>query len=167
MKRARAPTPFERAVYAVIRRIPRGQTRSYRWVAERLGNPGLARAVGNALHRNPDAPQVPCHRVVRADGTVGGYARGTSRKLALLRTEGWRPALAMQKGKFPIRRNAAGRGSCRGPAPRPQRRGMRELRQSSPPSPSRFRRGAPRPASPAEGFSTEQENRFPRPQRLA
>ena len=64
MRPKRNPTPFEEAVYAIIRRIPKGRTRSYRWVAEQLGNPGLARAVGNALHRNPYAPTVPCHRVV-------------------------------------------------------------------------------------------------------
>lgn len=85
----RLPTTFERAVYAVVRRIPKGQTRSYRWVARQLGNPQLARAVGNALHRNPYAPKVPCHRVVRSDGTLGGYARGAGRKRALLAREGW------------------------------------------------------------------------------
>ena len=86
--RRRRPTAFEEAVYAVVRRIPRGQTRSYRGVAQQLGNPSLARAVGNALHRNPYAPEVPCHRVVRADGGLGGYARGLTRKRALLRKEG-------------------------------------------------------------------------------
>ena len=89
MKLKRTSTLFEEAVYAIIRRIPKGQTRSYRWVAEQLGNPGLARAVGNALHRNPYAPTVPCHRIVRSDGTLGGYARGPARKRALLRREGW------------------------------------------------------------------------------
>ena len=91
MRPKRDPTPFEEAVYALTRRIPKGQTRSYRWVAEQLGNPGLARAVGNALHRNPYAPTVPCHRVVRSDGTLGGYAHGLARKRALLRREGWLP----------------------------------------------------------------------------
>ena len=90
MSRRRIPTSFERAVYAVVRRIPKGQTRSYQWVAVRLGNPRLARAVGNALNRNPYAPQVPCHRVIRSDGTIGGYARGPTRKRALLHQEGWR-----------------------------------------------------------------------------
>ncbi len=85
----RVPTKFEERVYAVVRRIPKGQTRSYRWVAERLGNPGLARAVGNALNRNPYAPHVPCHRVVKADGSLGGYAGGPARKRRLLQREGW------------------------------------------------------------------------------
>ena len=87
----RVPTRFEEQVYALVRRIPKGRTRSYRWVAERLGNPALARAVGNALHRNPFAPQVPCHRVVKSDGSLGGFAGGVAKKRALLRREGWRP----------------------------------------------------------------------------
>ena len=87
----RVPTTFEERVYAVVRRIPKGHTRSYRWVAEQLGNAGLARAVGNALNRNPYAPQVPCHRVVKADGSLGGFAGGAAKKRQLLRYEGWRP----------------------------------------------------------------------------
>ena len=83
----RTPTPFEEAVYRVVRRIPKGETRSYRWVAEQLGDPGLARAVGNALNRNPYAPEVPCHRVIKFDGSVGGFAQGTPRKRRLLRLE--------------------------------------------------------------------------------
>ena len=104
MKRRRPPTPFEERVYAIVRHIPRGRTRSYRWVATQLGHSGLARAVGNALNRNPwpfslNAPtrqranpptSVPCHRVIRSDGTVGGYAFGPTRKRALLRREGVR-----------------------------------------------------------------------------
>ncbi len=88
MRRRRIPTRFEEQVYAIVRRIPKGQTRSYRWVAERLGNPHLARAVGGALRRNPFAPTVPCHRVVRADGSLGGYSGGLSNKRALLQAEG-------------------------------------------------------------------------------
>ena len=84
----RSPTPFERRVYAVVRRIPKGQMRSYRWVAQRLGNPRLARAVGNALNRNPWPKIVPCHRVVRSNGSLGGYAFGPAKKRARLRREG-------------------------------------------------------------------------------
>ena len=80
-------TPFQRRVYAVVKRVPRGQTRSYRWVAERLGDPNLARAVGQALNRNPWPETVPCHRVIRADGSLGGYAWGVSRKRRLLALE--------------------------------------------------------------------------------
>ena len=88
MTRRRVPTRFEEQVYAIVRRIPKGRTRSYRWVAERLGNPALARAVGNALNRNPYAPRVPCHRVVKADSSLGGFAGGVAKKRALLKREG-------------------------------------------------------------------------------
>ena len=93
----RVPTKFEERVYAIVRQIPKGQTRSYRWVAEQLGNPGFVRAVGNALNRNPSlrqgfggqasAPRVPCHRVVKADGSLGGYAGGPAEKRRLLADE--------------------------------------------------------------------------------
>ena len=87
--RRRQPTIFEQKVYAVIRRIPRGQTRSYAWVAQQLRKPGAARAVGQALKRNPFAPQVPCHRVVKSDGSLGGYSArgGLRRKQQLLARE--------------------------------------------------------------------------------
>jgi len=84
-------TDFQRAVYRTISRIPRGQTRTYQWVARQVGRPAAARAVGNALHRNPCAPQVPCHRIVRNDGSLGGYAGGLKKKAALLKREGWEP----------------------------------------------------------------------------
>ena len=103
-KPVRVPSPFEVAVYTVTKQIPKGQTRSYRWVAEQLGDAGLARAVGNALNRNPClrractcctrrgrqayVPRVPCHRVIKSDGTLGGYAKGLAKKRALLAREG-------------------------------------------------------------------------------
>jgi O-6-methylguanine DNA methyltransferase len=80
--------PFQQAVYRAVRRIPRGQTRSYQWVARSAGRPGAARAVGNVLRVNPFAPSIPCHRVIRADGSLGGFARGPSRKRKLLAAEG-------------------------------------------------------------------------------
>ncbi len=80
-------TAFQRAVYRTICRIPKGQTRSYQWVARHIGRPRAARAVGQALQHNPFAPEVPCHRVIKADGSLGGYARGLARKRALLRKE--------------------------------------------------------------------------------
>ena len=82
-------TAFQQQVYRAIAAIPPGQVRSYGWVARRIGRPASARAVGSALRRNPFAPQVPCHRVVRADGTLGGYAGGLASKRRLLRQEGW------------------------------------------------------------------------------
>jgi O-6-methylguanine DNA methyltransferase len=85
---AKRLTPFQQLVYQAVCRIPKGQVRSYAWVARRIGRPGAARAVGNALNRNPFMPQVPCHRVVRTDGSLGGYAGGLAKKRLLLRREG-------------------------------------------------------------------------------
>ena len=79
---------FEKSVYRVILNIPQGQTRSYKWVAQKLSRPGAARAVGNALNKNPYAPMVPCHRVVKSDGAIGGYAKGIRAKRRMLKTEG-------------------------------------------------------------------------------
>ena len=87
----RKPTPFEERVYAVVRRIPIGQTRSYAWVAAQFGDPGLSRAVGNALNRNPNTRHTPCHRVIRKNGSLGGYAKGTFQKRQRLLQEGWNP----------------------------------------------------------------------------
>ena len=67
-------TPFQWRVYQAVLEIPLGQTRSYQWVAQRIGRPGAVRAVGQALRKNPFPLVIPCHRVVRADGTAGGYA---------------------------------------------------------------------------------------------
>ncbi len=79
---------FPEKVYAVVARIPRGSVLTYKEVARRAGYPGAARAVGNALNKNPDMKKVPCHRVVRSDGVPGGYARGTAKKRSILRKEG-------------------------------------------------------------------------------
>ena len=84
-------TPFARRVYAVVARIPRGETRTYGQVAKAAGRSGAARAVGTLMSKNLDTKRVPCHRVVRADGKVGDYAfGGPKRKLALLKKEGAR-----------------------------------------------------------------------------
>ncbi|OGC11148.1 hypothetical protein A3K48_01275 [candidate division WOR-1 bacterium RIFOXYA12_FULL_52_29] len=82
------PTEFEKDVYAAVKLIPKGEVRSYGWVACRIGRPKAARAVGNALNKNPYAPIVPCHRVVAAGG-LGGFAGGLRKKIALLRSEGY------------------------------------------------------------------------------
>ena len=79
---------FTERVYAVVAKIPRGRTMTYKEVAARAGSPHAYRAVGNIMHNNPDTKRVPCHRVVRSDGDTGGYARGRARKIAILRTEG-------------------------------------------------------------------------------
>lgn len=84
---------FERQVLRKTLEIPRGEVRPYAWVAAELGRPLAVRAVGNALARNPVPFVVPCHRVVRSDGTIGRYgAGGPSAKRALLVAEGLDPA---------------------------------------------------------------------------
>lgn len=81
--------PFHQRVYALARRIAPGQTLSYGELARQLGEPGAARAVGQALGANPFAPVVPCHRVLAADNRAGGFSAngGVSTKLRLLQIE--------------------------------------------------------------------------------
>ncbi len=85
-----ALSPFARAVLEKTREIPRGQVRPYAWVAREIGRPGAVRAVGTALARNPVPLIIPCHRVVRSDGTPGSYAFGSRAKRTLLAHEGVR-----------------------------------------------------------------------------
>lgn len=80
---------FTDRVYAVVLKIPRGEVITYKEVAQRAGSPRAYRAVGNMLNKNRN-PNVPCHRVIRADGTPGGYNRGTALKKKRLREEGCR-----------------------------------------------------------------------------
>jgi AraC family transcriptional regulator of adaptative response/methylated-DNA-[protein]-cysteine methyltransferase len=80
-------TAFQRRVWEELRRIPRGETRSYSEVARALGRPRAARAVARACATNPAAIVIPCHRVVGADGRTGGYRWGTQRKRVLLLRE--------------------------------------------------------------------------------
>jgi len=84
--------PFDVAVLRATRRIARGDVRPYAWVAARIGNPRAVRAVGSALGRNPVPLIIPCHRVVRSDGTLGQYALGTEVKRTLLASEGFEAA---------------------------------------------------------------------------
>ncbi len=80
-------TAFQRRVWQELQRIPSGTTASYQEVADRIGKPSAVRAVANACGANPVPLVIPCHRVVRTDGTVGGYRWGTKRKEALLARE--------------------------------------------------------------------------------
>jgi AraC family transcriptional regulator, regulatory protein of adaptative response / methylated-DNA-[protein]-cysteine methyltransferase len=80
-------TLFQRRVWDELRRIPRGETRTYREIARAIGAPDAVRAVGSACGANPVALVVPCHRAVRTDGGLGGYAWGISRKRRLLALE--------------------------------------------------------------------------------
>ena len=79
---------FKQRVLKIVSKIPKGKTMSYAEVAKAAGNPNAYRAVGNIMHNNPDPKRVPCHRVIKSDGTVGGYAGGTKKKIALLKKEG-------------------------------------------------------------------------------
>ncbi len=81
-------TPFTRRVLEEVRKIPFGQTRSYGWIAEKTGCPGGGRAVGRALATNPVPIIVPCHRVIRGDGTLGGFSMDGVSKSYLLGLEG-------------------------------------------------------------------------------
>lgn len=80
------PTSFEEKVYALLRQVPQGKVTTYKALAEALGTKAY-RAVGTALHKNPYAPEVPCHRVVSSTGHIGGFAHGTQKKMAMLRNE--------------------------------------------------------------------------------
>ncbi|HFZ8993358.1 TPA: methylated-DNA--[protein]-cysteine S-methyltransferase [Citrobacter freundii] len=86
---ATAGTPFQREVWQVLRTIPCGQVMHYGQLAEKLGRPGAARAVGAANGSNPVSIVVPCHRVIGRNGTMTGYAGGVQRKEWLLRHEGY------------------------------------------------------------------------------
>ncbi len=81
-------TRFEREVLVATFKIPKGKISTYKRIAEKTGRPRAYRAVGNALHKNPLAPIVPCHRVVRSDGKFGGQKKGAESRRKLLEKEG-------------------------------------------------------------------------------
>ncbi|MGI8552538.1 MAG: methylated-DNA--[protein]-cysteine S-methyltransferase [Dehalococcoidia bacterium] len=86
-------TAFQQAVWRAVISIPYGETRSYGWVACEIGNPLASHAVGQAIGRNPLPLLIPCHRVIAADGSLGGFGRGSDAlptKRSLLRREGIR-----------------------------------------------------------------------------
>lgn len=80
-------TRFEEKVYKVVKNIPKGKVLTYKEVARLIGHPLAFRAVGNALNKNP-FKEMPCHRVIKSDGSIGGYAKGTKNKIRLLKKEG-------------------------------------------------------------------------------
>ena len=84
----RVLTPFQQRVLEVTATIPPGEVRPYGWVARKMANEGAVRAVGTALARNPVPIAIPCHRVVKSDGSVGNYAFGAAMKRSLLEHEG-------------------------------------------------------------------------------
>lgn len=80
-------TDFEKKVWTALREIPFGETRTYKWMAEKVGSPSATRAVGNALSKNPIPLVLPCHRIIESDGSVGGYSSGVNIKVRLLEME--------------------------------------------------------------------------------
>jgi O-6-methylguanine DNA methyltransferase len=80
-------TDFEKKVWTVLRQIPSGETRTYKWVAGTIGNSSAVRAVGRALSKNPVPIVIPCHRVIESDGSLGGYSLGVDIKRRLLEME--------------------------------------------------------------------------------
>ena len=80
---------FQIKVWKYLKTIPKGKVKTYKQVAIGIKSPKSARAVANVCAKNPYAPKIPCHRVIRSDGTIGGYSRrgGIKKKLRLLRSE--------------------------------------------------------------------------------
>ena len=87
-----AGTKFQLKVWAYLSKIPRGSVKTYSQVAKAIGKPLAVRAVANAIGKNPDPPKIPCHRVIRSDGLLGGYSGkgGVKIKRFLLKKEGIR-----------------------------------------------------------------------------
>ena len=85
-------TKFQLKVWNYLKKIPRGKVKTYSEVAKSIGKPLAVRAVANAIGKNPLAPQIPCHRVIRSDGSLGGYSGkgGIKTKRFLLKKEGIR-----------------------------------------------------------------------------
>lgn len=80
-------TEFQRKVWEKVSEIPYGEQRAYKWIADEIGNPNAVRAVGNAVGKNPVPPIIPCHRVIRSDGKLGGFFFGIALKKWLLKLE--------------------------------------------------------------------------------
>lgn len=78
---------FSEKCYQILKRVPKGKVTTYKSIAKAL-NSKAYRAVGTAMKNNPDAPEVPCHRVIKSDGNIGEYAHGADKKLKMLKDEG-------------------------------------------------------------------------------
>ncbi len=90
---------FNERCYAVLRKVPKGKVTTYKAIAKKL-NSNAYRAVGNAMNKNPHAPKVACHRVIKSDGSVGGFASGTKNKIKMLKAEG----IEIKKGKIDLKK---------------------------------------------------------------
>jgi len=80
-------TDFQKAVWLTLREIPYGETRTYKWLAGKVGRPGAFRAAGNALNKNPLPIILPCHRIILSDRSLGGFSAGHESKRLLLKLE--------------------------------------------------------------------------------
>ena len=83
-------TKFQLKVWRYLMKIPKGKTKTYLEIAKAIGKPSAFRAVANAVGKNPFPPKIPCHRVIRSDGSMGGYSAkgGVKKKKILLKREG-------------------------------------------------------------------------------
>jgi len=90
---------FNERCYTVLRKVPKGKVTTYKAIAHALKSRAY-RAVGNATNKNPYAPKVPCHRVVKSNGDVGGFASGAKKKIFMLRKE----CIEIKKGKINLSR---------------------------------------------------------------
>ncbi|MEK6896057.1 MAG: MGMT family protein [Nanoarchaeota archaeon] len=88
-------TSFSERCYQLLRKVPCGKVTTYKSLAKALGTKAY-RAVGNAMNKNPYAPKVPCHRVIKSNGEIGGFASGLNDKIALLTQEG----VSIEKNKI-------------------------------------------------------------------
>ncbi|MBA7593253.1 MAG: methylated-DNA--[protein]-cysteine S-methyltransferase [Hadesarchaea archaeon] len=91
---------FQASVLELVSKVPKGKVTTYKELARALGRPRAWRAVANALAKNPSPVKIPCHRVIRSDGKVGGYKLGGKRKAELLLMEG----IAIKKGKVDFKK---------------------------------------------------------------
>lgn len=92
---------FRERIFQVVKKIPQGSFLTYKEVARLAGKPKAWRTVGNILNKNPEPIKIPCHRVIRSNGEVGGYRLGTKRKIALFKKEG----IIIKNGKVASRFN--------------------------------------------------------------
>lgn len=85
-------TEFERQIWLALKRVPYGETRSYKWISAQVGRPGASRAAGQALSKNPLPIVLPCHRIIESGGGIGGYSPDVSIKRKLLEMEYYQAA---------------------------------------------------------------------------
>ena len=90
---------FNERCWHVLQKVPGGKVTTYKQIARALGSKAY-RAVGNTMNNNPHAPKVPCHRVIKSDGSIGGFAHGTKKKAEMLRKEG----IKITNGKIDLKR---------------------------------------------------------------